>query len=897
MTIPDQQSQAFRFVPFFFLLAALEAVGNAVYLMALAADPKNQLVFGYSLPRLMIILGLLLLFVIGLALAAFSWRRPDRVNGFAAQLAHNRLSFQTLLIISGVIFVAGWAAVFTPDVYFGSYSSYAARLRPALVWLTLFSLQTAVYLLLWDRRLHSLQKPEMITQNKRTFLLSGIVLAGCLGIWAVVAFSRVGLRPDLFWGKTGVPLLNQQILAALLISLLLLAILHRLQVHSSTGWLRFLSGWKLDLLICVLLWLAAALLWNHQPLPHSHFAPGPYPPNNVVYPYSDAAIYDLAAQFAIIGQGFSGFNSYIDKPLYSAFLVLLHTLMGQSYQQVIALQVVFLGALPALLYLIGRQLFSRAAGVLVGVLAVFKGINSISGTLVIWDVSNPKLMMSEYPLGLALVLFTLLMVLWLKDPERRYRYLMAAGGVIGLATLIRHNTWILLAAAWLVILLVFWRKWKKWLRASFLFTILLVVSILPWMWQSGQVSHNAFYFLTPLRGVVLNNRYLPYLPRPVINLLSPPKKSLPAAAVPTLPAAGTPAAGAAAQPSSLAPSTGGRSQTFMGSLNGIISPIADNFMHDLVTSTLTLPSTFFNQDIQNLVRQQQPSSFWNTIWDGRMSPLQGILIALDLILLAIGIGASWSRWKLAGLMPLITFLAYSLGTAVARTSGGRYIVPVDWVVYFYYGFGLLQLLLWAAAFFGRALEPAQVEVQAEAQANPAQSYFGLFAWRSLAVLLGFFAIGVLVPLPQYSFPRLYPTLSRSAVVQMLADRGALAMTGYSLTDLQQFAGGGKNNVVAYGRALYPRYLDFNNDSKASEVNSGLPKSSPYLTFDLVGPGGLLSSALPMKTPPAYFPDSSEVVLVGCKTGSSVNPFAVVILNPPLTVYTQNLPLPAVCPKK
>jgi len=279
-----------------------------------------------------------------------------------------------------------------------------------------------------------------------------------------------------------------------------------------------------------------------------------------------------------------------------------------------------------------------------------------------------------------------------------------------------------------------------------------------------------------------------------------------------------------------------------------------------------------------------------------MNAAQGFLIFLDLCLLAIGIGGCWRRWKLAGLMPLITFLAYSLGTAIARTSGGRYIVPMDWVIHLYYGFGLLQLVLWGAALFGRKISPRPIENHAETGANPNKTPTGIITWPSLALLVGFFAVGTLVPLPQYLFPRLYPTLSKPAILQILAERGAIAKTGYNLPELQTFAAS-KQDIVAYGRALYPRYLDFKNDAKAKEVNSSLPKGSPYLTFDLLGQGGVMSSALPMSAPPDFFPNASEVVVIGCKTGSYMYPFAVVILDPQLTVYQQSLPLPASCPTK
>ena len=46
--------------------------------------------------------------------------------------------------------------------------------------------------------------------------------------------------------------------------------------------------------------------------------------------------------------------------------------------------------------------------------------------------------------------------------------------------------------------------------------------------------------------------------------------------------------------------------------------------------------------------------------------------------------------------------------ALVRNSGGRYILPIDWVGIFYYSIGLGQLTLWVVAYFRESELPPRV---------------------------------------------------------------------------------------------------------------------------------------------------------------------------------------------
>ena len=66
-----------------------------------------------------------------------------------------------------------------------------------------------------------------------------------------------------------------------------------------------------------------------------------------------------------------------------------------------------------------------------------------------------------------------------------------------------------------------------------------------------------------------------------------------------------------------------------------------------------------------------------------------------LILVSIGIGRAWVAHRLPGVIPMLAAWAYLGALAVARTSGGRYLLPVDWVVVMYFAIGAAQVVIWA----------------------------------------------------------------------------------------------------------------------------------------------------------------------------------------------------------
>lgn len=834
----------------YFAAAALEALAGLAYLFAIPADPKNSILFGFSLPRLLLALALLAAGAIGAVQALRAWREPSWAERVKAWLFSSRVRWAAW-VIAAIGVLLGWVGVWTPAYRLLQYGPYLERLRPLLVWALLVGLQTFGLLLAWRGGGWKGLREELAAQSG-ALVYSGLTLAVLLLVWLAVALTGVGLIPDgVHWNDTGVPLLAEQVSLALVLGAAMLLLERRLQSRLGRG---------ADGLLFGLIWVVAAVLWVLQPQPRSFFAPGPYPPNGEYAPFSDAAVYDVTAQYALIGQGL-GNGQHVDKPLYSTLLVGLHLLAGQQYQPVVALQAALLAILPALLYLLGKELHSRTAGVVVAALATGRGMNTITAVQYVLS-SSPKLMMSEVPLAVMLVLLALLLVRWLKQPQLKGASLLLAGGVLGLSTLIRHNTWFLLP---LVLLLAFAGeagRWSKRLARPLLVMVMLVISIAPWMWRTVQVTGSPLYFMGPLQGVVWKQRYAPALGTPAVPA--------PAAVAPAPTAAeGAAEAQPPARPADVASSVGGA-----GRILGVLQFISAHFFHNLVAAALILPTTLRYDDLRYTL--QQPGSYWAAEWLGELSPGGGLLLLANLIWLAVGIGFVWKRWRLAGLTPLAIVVGYLAASAVARTSGGRYLVPADWGVYFYFGLGLAQGIAWLAALLGWG-SAVQNGLPAESGCQPtgAAPAAGM-ARQGLLAALGCLAVGLTIILADGGFPRRYPPSSPADLAAVLQAAGLSGVTAWDERQVNEFLRQ-EPAVILPGRALYPRHYGIDaGEPDAYSFYRGM--AFPRLVFTLIGPQGSNGVILPLPQPPpaGSFPNGADVLVLGCRAPAHVDAVAVLV---------------------
>src|SRR4030095_8365185 len=128
--------------------------------------------------------------------------------------------------------------------------------------------------------------------------------------------------------------------------------------------------------------------------------------------------------------------------------------------------------------------------------------------------------------------------------------------------------------------------------------------------------------------------------------------------------------------------------------NSILCFAPKHFLHNTLMSILFLPTSPVADDLWHAVKQDH--SYWKADWDGAIPPTSFFLLIVNLFLIVLGSSVLWSQQRLTGMVPLFIFLIYNLSNSMARTSGGRYIVPMDWILMLYFMAGVLFLFTEAA---------------------------------------------------------------------------------------------------------------------------------------------------------------------------------------------------------
>jgi hypothetical protein len=864
---------------YFFLVANLESLAALVYLFSIPADPKNSFIAGYSLARLAVMAGMAIIFLAMAILAALALRRPSQIWSRIDPVLASRNKSLLVVLMLAVVFLGGWLATFTPSYQFAGYAAYIDRLRPVVIWMGLFSLQAGVVLLIKQRTAGQGGRVNQKLNLRGWAITLGILLL----VWGLIVVTRLGLKPDpLYWNQPGVPLLAGQVLLAWLVGMILILGAFNRRI---TGWLARIKANRLDLVIFVAIWLAAALLWTHVPFPGSFFAPGPYPPNQQLYPFSDAAKYDTDAQYAFLGLGMND-SAYTDKPLYSTFLLLLHVVVGQRYDWIVTAQMIVLAIFPALLYLLGKALHSRVAGVLVAFLAIFQEINSISASQLLLS-SNSHLLLSEVPTAVGLALFTYLMVRWLKEPQRRTVFPLLAGGVLGLCTLIRHNPWVLLAVVMGVSFIVYGRSRKNWFRAGVLFALGMGLAIAPWMARSWYFNHTPFYFMKTLNGSFFPSRYYTIQDDQTAQVSATPRPTSVPTRTPT-PALVTATPRPTKTPRPVVAQIKENIKDTTRKIPNALNFGSAHFFHNIVASVITLPVSLEMNDVQHTVLS--PSSFWAEEWAGSLTAGQAVMLLIDIALLALGIASSWKRLRYVGLIPLFVALFYFLSNGIARTSGGRYLVPAVWVIYFYFGLGLVQISQVAIGWITN--QPLFHEGENSASELVVSPPIKARYLVLLAVLL--FLIGATLPVSERVFPKVFPVQwSNKQRVNKWLPQGSLEQAGMQTTGLTAFLAD-PNAAVLVGRVLYPRFYPANK-GEPDRLSPYATRSYARLVFDMIGPNMEEGVVLPITKAPVSFSQGIDAVVLGCSTKVGVDAIAVVVIHPEVKVYLRSPGVGLVCP--
>ncbi len=821
----------------FLALISVETAWAFFNLIAIETDSKNAVIFGFSLARLILIFLVAAFFLSSSLLLVYisTSRLHSKIITNALDEISRRQSFGFVVWLFLAVLFCGIAFLLTPPQRIGE--AIFERLFPIVLLGVILPAQALLFHLIWlEKKLNF----QFLFQWKTAYFTAGITLAIMLFSWLLINVSQIGIVPEKTgWAPPGTPILPQQAFLALGIGFFFYLI--------SKHW-RWLTNLKrTDLALGVALWLLASFLWFNEPLRDwSYFTAQPTPPNFEIYPYSDAALYDTFAQNYIIGASVQ--YGIIHRPGYAVFLAFLHAVVGQEYNSVIFAQILFLALGPVALYFLVSQLGGRPAGVVAALLLIFREKNAIALTNVI-EVSHSKLFMSDVPTMILTIVFAYCLIHWLKNEENKLYVGIITGAFLGLAALIRSQSLIIIP---IVFLCVFIAK-RKTLQAAFIQTAMfllgVIMIILPWTLRNYQISgrmaieYQDAYTTVIASGYTDNPAEIEKLPNETVQQYD--------------------------------------SRMFSMILNYILeNPFevarfyAAYFVHNEISSIVYLPMTLNFLDARAYVRELNMWG-WNPPF---ASPAPKILplFFITLGVVALGIGVAYQRAKWIGLLPLLIHLGYNLSVVPFKTSGWRFILPVDWALNLYFSVGLMHLTLMIFSLFNDAAKPIGYTKPASAP---------LSYQKTIPTLSVFLIVGLALPLVEKAIPQKYPALSSNELVQTYFAEDIALENGEAITssDLIRFLEAEPNSAILYGRALYPSF--YKSGEYWGDDDSYPPdmRNISRLQFLLIGPAQR-QIYIPVETSPNFFPHSADVLVVGCKTKTGGIQALIVKINDKHFVY-------------
>jgi hypothetical protein len=253
-------------------------------------------------------------------------------------------------------------------------------------------------------------------------------------------------------------------------------------------------------------------------------------------------------------------------------------------------------------------------------------------------------------------------------------------------------------------------------------------------------------------------------------------------------------------------------------------------------------------------------------------------ISLTLLWISLGFSAAWAHRDIVGWIPFILSLFYSFSTAIGRYSGWRLILPADWVIFLYFAIGIGQITIWFFSLYGLPIQPVSSFLQGDStwqrvRQSPPGTIFPLSS--------GFLAIGILLIFG------MMPIIVEAAVPQRYTQNEPQNLLEEVVVVQKPIAqvliDGG---VVLQGRALYPRFMKAGEGEPGNGWPAFTSREYDRLGFVLISESGKYNVILPMDEPPDYFPNASDVIVVGCQQDDILAGGIVQFVRDPALVYVK-----------
>jgi len=746
---------------------------------------------GLSLARLSLLAMLSLFFFIGIYLGREAVRRETSRFKFDEAARTPFILFAALLtlISSLILFLLRYL---NPE----RLLPYYERSSPLLWYLLLIGIQSVIFLLLVKNGFY----PQEISKRKPVYFSALIAFGFLFAIFLFVTITKLGITADTaYWGEPGPAMIGWQFGISILTGFAVL-------LYSSH------SSFKLP--YSVLIYLTACILWLSVPvdvLKNSFYAPITLP-TNMTLPYSDAGFYDYLSQSLLIGTNYLG--GIPPRPFYVLFLAILHFFFGQNYPAIITAQTLVLALFPVALYFLAKKLHSPAAGVTVALFAIFRELVSLwisSNT----RVANSKILTTDFSTAMALAIACLVFIWWLE--RRDVKSTLAAGGFFGLVLLFRTQSLLVLPLVFVLAWFVYQQKIKDWLIAGVIFAAAMTLTVLPWLTHNYTVI-GQFSFDDPRQTAIIYSQYS-FTGNLDISQFDPAKQSV-----------------------------GQRIVSFSLENPAYVAGfITTHILNTEIGGLLTLPL------IEKFDGLSAPVNLYWVTWDGTLAWYNFALLLIYLAIIAVGFGAAWRRTGWIGVLPLAVNLGYTLANGISRFSSWRYNLPVDWIIYFYFAIGIIEILGGLTLLFGAKTEKIFPQnIQPQTKSITLQDFRPQYGF----IILAFMVTGALPWLAKGIAQPRYTASQSDLIVK-------LESSGYDNKEMQTFLAQ-PQAVLLEGRLLYPRLY---------HKGDGMASANPWPAYqirDFSRIGSILlndkrSDLIFLTKEPLDFPQGADAIILACQS--------------------------------
>ncbi|HUV15197.1 MAG TPA: hypothetical protein VMW28_01370, partial [Pelolinea sp.] len=676
------------------------------------------------------------------------------------------------LILTGALLSAGvWSFIFL-FFFIGFFSDLGAyyRLMPLMVCYLLLGLEAVLIVPLFIYKKKAFKEPRKEKFPLKIFLAAFLILLG-----AFILIEATGLGKDPVWVSTislGSPLLEGQIWYIAGILALFASTAYAWSLIPSNA--QFNQTGRRDLVIFIILWIAAVVLWMSLPLPkHNYFAPRVQPPNFEKYPFSDAEQYAYNSLYVYYG---SIRDFVVSKPLYVSLLTTFHWIGGLSYKNLVLLQTLVVGLFPPVLYLIGREIHSRFGGIAIALFAIFREVTAIQASSMA-NVSNTKLLLSDMPATLLVSLLALVIIRWFKESNNKLsgrEFLI--GGLIGALILIRIQTMALVPFALILLIVRYFPRKKIILMGMALFLFALTLILTPILLRNHSIT-GVYWVDNPS-----SSRGLPTFLSSGMDISDDITYDLSSEEV-------------------IDQSGSVFIYLLTNHFGEFLYFVFDNFFRNVISSFLIIPVRLGNHtQFLDYLTVNQP--FWTEVYS-QPNLLNLLILLVNISVMVWGFTRVFSRNRLAITAFFSLYLVYNLSSAVVRLSGWRFILPVDWIIFVFYALGLVEVLLWLF----RQVADRDLRTEAGWIADYPTRITSIRQPRFFYAAFGllFFLIGAVIPAREALLPSIVPKDSKTKICERIEN--ALIQNGYDefRNDFISFCSSDETRVLS-GFSIYPRYF-------------------------------------------------------------------------------------------